>query len=109
MFICLFVCQLQTATTATTTHDQLQAVPLFPSSPPAGPRLMSAAQLLSLIIKGNKLFSIDLHAASSTVQKPADTPHRRPRNRMKLTLKTRYAAATLLFLLPLLLVFHAVD
>lgn len=74
MFICLFVCQLQTATT-TTTHDQLQAVPLFPNgSPPASPRLMSAAQLLSLIIKGNKLFSIDLHAASSTVQKPADTP-----------------------------------
>jgi len=40
---------------------------------------MSAAQLLSLIIKSNKLFSIDLHAGSA--QQAVEKPNQHPRTR----------------------------
>jgi len=43
--------------------------PLVRCPSPLNPSPQACAQLLSLIIKSNKLFSIDLHAGSSAVQK----------------------------------------
>lgn len=70
----------------------LKSPPTLHSHMPLPPRSPQAcAQLLSLIIKSNKLFSIDLHAGSSAVQKPTPAQPKNPANQnpsQTLTLKT---------------------